>query len=73
VLGLLRKRAPATIDAATRAAADGTVADAAAVLLARNIPSAFVPGIAVLIGHSGRPSQLAQHTIQYLPEQGTQR
>jgi hypothetical protein len=73
VLGLLRKRAPATVEAATRAAADGTVADAAAVLLTRNIPSAFVPGIAVLIGHSGRPSQLTQPTIQYRPEQGTQR
>ncbi|MDX6258921.1 MAG: hypothetical protein QOH84_609 [Kribbellaceae bacterium] len=70
VLGLLRKRAPATIDAARLAAAEGTVADAAAVLLRRNLPSAFVPGIAVLVGHNGEPYRVPWPTIHIRPDEG---
>ncbi|GAA1553059.1 ATP-binding protein [Kribbella sancticallisti] len=57
VLGLLRKRAPHTIEAATHAASDGSPEDAAAVLLGRYVPSAFVPAVAVLLGARRRQTQ----------------
>ncbi|MGW6281328.1 AAA family ATPase [Kribbella sp. NPDC055071] len=49
VLGLLRQRAPRTYDDASHAARTDITA-AAALLLRRNVPSAFVPPLAVLLG-----------------------
>ena len=50
LVGLLRKRSPAVIRTATKAATDGDPTAATALLLRSNVPSAFVPGVAVLLG-----------------------
>ncbi|MGW4929068.1 DNA/RNA non-specific endonuclease [Agromyces sp. NPDC004153] len=59
VLDLFRKRSPDAIDTAAQAAEAGDAVAAAAVLLRRNIPSAFVPELAVLLAtprtRRGRP------------------
>jgi hypothetical protein len=59
VLDLLRERAPATVRRVTAAA---NTEEAARALLARQVPSAFVPGVVVLLEHSGAPSGRGSHT-----------
>jgi hypothetical protein len=59
VLDLLRERAPATV---RRAAAAADTDEAARVLLARQVPSALVPGVVVLLEHSRAPSGRGNHT-----------
>ncbi|KRE30971.1 hypothetical protein ASG80_00215 [Agromyces sp. Soil535] len=67
LVGLLRKRSPAAIRAATKAAADGDPTAAAAVLLRRTVPSAFVPGAVVLLGGRRPPGTRRSPRPQHPP------